>query len=552
MSSIQYPAAPALVTSIFNRRHRTWIAALATVVVVALQGCATPLERSKNSTTENEDRFSQSDLSKFGTTPVTEIELETIDLDRLLDPTDRAQEQWRQRTGKSATAWSELNPAVRYDLAFEAFNGGLGATDLIRRRNGVQSRLLTASDRRCGRYSQFLKKKQSDRNFQFGVASSVFSTLGALVPGLRGAQNLSGLSALTSGVRAEYNQDYFANLTASVITRGIEEKRKVAMEDIARRRGEAYDNYSVQQAVEDAVRYDSMCNIVAGLEKANDSLLEQGREPGIEQLARATLKAQMLRNISQQDFSKLRDDLKNLDDAGVNTKTLKEELVSPLRSNSGLTALSRNGGGVEYSAEATPMVMLVRDDMLRSISSAQRDIAFVATGSYVATASTTAILSALTATMSALTAATTTSVIGSYTMACTTKAKILDKAMLDAIFELGNFRATHDSVTLSSADGAALAAKEHAKLIAAEDIANFGSRLQTYKVALSNALKPYIEEAKASIDRVRTSKELPAPGNDAYAKALTAALDDKSKPLSAVILKNVPAKAACDAPEKAS
>lgn len=241
-------------------------------------------------------------MRRSGAEPTTSPALEYVNLIELLDPKGEAEQGYEKKAAaaEQQPRWSKLPPSVKYDLVFASFGEQASHASRMAQRNLVQNRLVAASDRRCGRFFQFLKKDNSDSNMVFATAASVFSVAGALVPGLQAAKNLSGASALTSGLRAEYNNEYFSNLAVSVITKAIDEKRTELRRNLTVAQHLPYSRYDVAAAVADAVRYDASCNVTAGLEQANEAL-QRLSEPGRDAINRALFKDGIARAILTTD-----------------------------------------------------------------------------------------------------------------------------------------------------------------------------------------------------------------------------------------------------------
>ncbi|MCR6479180.1 hypothetical protein NU688_23690 [Variovorax sp. ZS18.2.2] len=316
-----------------TRLHRF----LGLACLAMLGACAT--DKYDNNTASNWE-----DLRRSGAEPVTHHALEQVNLIELLDPKGLAKQAYeRERDGRKG--WDRLTYSVRYDLVFAGFSTRADEATPEERRNLAQNRLLAASERRCGRFFQFLKKDNSDVNFQFAVGSSVLATAGALVPGIRAAQNLSGLSALVSGVRAEYNNEYYANLAVSVITKAIDEKRKELRIQLQAAQAQPYARYDIAAAVADGVRYDASCNIANGLEQANEAL-QRLNEPGRDAINRALLKDRLARALASGD-------VKAMDEFNKLAAALNIEASSLLVGGMPLAAgdaVLRGGAGPAYDA----------------------------------------------------------------------------------------------------------------------------------------------------------------------------------------------------------
>jgi hypothetical protein len=132
--------------------------------------------------------------------------------------------------------------------------------------------LILASNELCENYKVLLKKKQSRFNFYLGAAATLLGAAGGVATGSEGPQLLSALSGTASGVRAEYNGQYFSDLAAHVITKGISARRKEILSAIALGRAKRPAEYTIEMALADAVVYHGACSLIGGLEQADSTL----------------------------------------------------------------------------------------------------------------------------------------------------------------------------------------------------------------------------------------------------------------------------------------
>jgi hypothetical protein len=298
-----------------------------------LNGCAI---RQGNVSDMNEEQESadyqsravatNSSMRRSGAEPITHDLLENFDLLKMLDPLGKVEAMYNEK--RPVKKFNTLSDSSRYDIVFAQFGETHGYVQSHKlRRNLIQNRLIVASDRRCGRFFQYMKKDNSDMNFGFGVASSALSTLGALVPGLQAAQAFSGLGALVSGVRAEYNNEYYSNLAVSVITKGIEEKRNTLRGQIKTSQAAGYERYDIAAAIADAVIYDASCNIVYGLEQANEAI-QRLNDPSRDAMTRALLKDKLNRALTAGDNTDVTKFKELLDTLGLSLAPVMQSLAS--------------------------------------------------------------------------------------------------------------------------------------------------------------------------------------------------------------------------------
>lgn len=145
-------------------------------------------------------------------------------------------------------------------------------------RNRVQDYLIAASNEQCRIYKGTLRTASAEPNFWMGSGTTLFSAAGAAAKSVDGAKILSGVAAIFSGVRAEFNQDFFASLTADVIIGAINSARADKLTEIATVKGDGANatliKYTIERAVADAIEYHARCSIAAGLTHASKALKE--------------------------------------------------------------------------------------------------------------------------------------------------------------------------------------------------------------------------------------------------------------------------------------
>lgn len=155
-----------------------------------------------------------------------------------------------------------------------------------RRRNGVQSAFMAASDAACDLYKRDLNNFYSTSNFGFGSAATVMGGLGAIVTSEPTARALAAAAGITSGVHAEYNDAFFRNKVVEVLTKAMDISRGRKKEEIRRRSAQVLADYSMEDALGDAIVYNSQCSLVAGLQETSESL-KTVSDPGLKWLANA-------------------------------------------------------------------------------------------------------------------------------------------------------------------------------------------------------------------------------------------------------------------------
>lgn len=193
-----------------------------------------------------------------------------------------------------------INARGRLDKAFQNFSDNYPGLKGLRERNEIQDRLIAASEQRCNVYKIYLKRSESKFNFWSGSLATALGGAGAIVTGEAAARTLAGLSGITSGVRAEYNQAYLANLGGQVIAAGIDVRRKELKKEIEGKRGYDLTNYTVQAAVADAISYHGACSVIEGMKQAGEAV-QQFDNPGISMMTKVFYQQRHLQEVLDVD-----------------------------------------------------------------------------------------------------------------------------------------------------------------------------------------------------------------------------------------------------------
>lgn len=218
---------------------------------------------------------------------------DSFDLIQLLDPTGKA-------ATRDPVAWKALDEGQRIDQAFGQFHtdtDGLDPEKQKAKRNQIQERLLGASNQLCHQYQQYMQNVNSTGNFALGFLTTATAAAGALVTGGT-SQILAGTAAAASGTRAEFNQDYFYDVTVATIFEGIESRRDASYDKIKKdRQSESIADYSIETAVKDAIAYHTECSLVAGVQELGDQV-KLAKDPGLDQVGKAFLKFNIIQDIA--------------------------------------------------------------------------------------------------------------------------------------------------------------------------------------------------------------------------------------------------------------
>lgn len=203
-------------------------------------------------------------------------------------------------------ASSEVASQQQVDHALRYFNTqitGISASARKATRNALQERLLTASTQRCNVYKGNLQRTFSRTNFNLGALSTIAGTVGALVSAPGAASNWAGVAAISSGSRAEYNQDFMSNLAAYVIVDGIDKRRELVYTKIQEQgQTKDYEYYPVEAAIKDALYFHGQCSVIAGFQQASDSI-KTTNEPGLNAAINAMAKVTAANSMMNGDKS---------------------------------------------------------------------------------------------------------------------------------------------------------------------------------------------------------------------------------------------------------
>ncbi|PXX41380.1 hypothetical protein [Undibacterium pigrum] len=151
-------------------------------------------------------------------------------------------------------------------------------------RDRVQDRLIWASESACTDYMSSVRKSFTRTNLNLGAATTVFGTLGSLVTSINTARVFSGAGAISSGLRAEYNDVYFASQAFELVSKAIRATREKALKRIHdNRQAKGIKEYTLEGAIADTMTYHSYCNVMAGLEEAADAVTRE-RDPGLKRI----------------------------------------------------------------------------------------------------------------------------------------------------------------------------------------------------------------------------------------------------------------------------
>jgi len=167
-----------------------------------------------------------------------------------------------------------MRERMRLEAALAAFydsrNNTFGEPE--DRRDRLQDRLIGASDANCATFAQTIYGTQASSNFLFGGLATSLAGAGAITTNEQTARLLSGLAAISSGLRTEANEDFFRKQWMEAVVKAIDTSRDRMRADMAIRKAQSISDYPVEAAIADAIRYNGECSLVAGMKQVNSAV----------------------------------------------------------------------------------------------------------------------------------------------------------------------------------------------------------------------------------------------------------------------------------------
>jgi hypothetical protein len=224
-------------------------------------------------------RKASNDMGKFQAEPILRSgPLESLDLLVALN---------RNKPDRPSSQLGGAEYSLALDDALQRFNGDWGS-QAAGQRNLILDRIILASTQSCEKYKGDMLRKQAQANFWLGTLGVTLGAAGAVVAGLQAANNLSAASAITSGVRAEYNQDYFADQAANALTKAIDKRRAQMLGEFAEAKKQTIENYSVRLALADGAQYHGVCSLIGAMQYADHAVSVLDPEKGLKTTAAST------------------------------------------------------------------------------------------------------------------------------------------------------------------------------------------------------------------------------------------------------------------------
>lgn len=234
-------------------QHPNAITTLAISISLALSGGSAVAATSQQ--TEHSSKFAPDDM--------TQRSFSNVDLLTLISGDTKA-------TASSKKDLSDEEFAVQLEAVMRAFPSTGENAELLR--NRIQDRLILSSNDLCEDYKSNLKAKHARFNFLTGLGATVFGLAGSLTPHAATAKVFSALAGATTGIRSEYNQDYYADVAVQLVTKAINSVRQKILTDIDEHRDVGIAKYTLERALAEVVQYHGACSLIAGIEEASKAV----------------------------------------------------------------------------------------------------------------------------------------------------------------------------------------------------------------------------------------------------------------------------------------
>lgn len=211
-------------------------------------------------------------IGKWAADPLVRSDVEQVDLLMLLNENLPA---LPASAAAGASPVAETRPYGQQLEAALARAEQLAQDDYASLRRTLLQVLRRQSNLLCQEYKLDLLRKQARGNFLLGTASLFLGTAGALVPHVQSARVLSGAGAFSTGLRSEVHQDYYADKTATVLSKAIDKKREFQWRLIEANADQPKSRYSLRGALADMEEYHATCSLIGALselERAIDTI----------------------------------------------------------------------------------------------------------------------------------------------------------------------------------------------------------------------------------------------------------------------------------------
>jgi hypothetical protein len=155
-----------------------------------------------------------------------------------------------------------------YGISEACFTGGAGGQGVCKAaRNRMIAQLMTESVMLCGEHLNQIYGREAALNIATGTIATLASGI-ATISGEGAAKTLSALSAFANGERSLFNETIYKNILTTAVATKIRELRAEKARALLRAREKSIADYSVEEAIQDAVGFHETCSFRVGLETA--------------------------------------------------------------------------------------------------------------------------------------------------------------------------------------------------------------------------------------------------------------------------------------------
>jgi len=136
-----------------------------------------------------------------------------------------------------------------------------------RTRNGIQHAILGRSTFLCNEFKQTLARNSARYTFTMRTLTHLFTGASTVTKGRHYAKVFSGVGGLSTAIGDDIDAMYGHNV--AIALSGIELARTRIFRQILEHQNDSLVEYPLSRAVNDALRYHSVCNLVEGIEESS-------------------------------------------------------------------------------------------------------------------------------------------------------------------------------------------------------------------------------------------------------------------------------------------
>ncbi|MCC9623109.1 hypothetical protein LPB41_15565 [Thalassospira sp. MA62] len=149
---------------------------------------------------------------------------------------------------------------VSGDIAFKVAQNGSE-----KERNELQGVILRRSETACQNHKAAIYTNSAVFNVSTGFLTSALAGAGAIVNGQMATSILAGTAALSNSTRSLVNEEVYQQMLSTAIISEIELNRKEFLAEISKKRASTTTDYTVEDAILDAERYNNLCSFYKGV-----------------------------------------------------------------------------------------------------------------------------------------------------------------------------------------------------------------------------------------------------------------------------------------------